>query len=245
MANVADLMILALAGFTTSLMTAVVGLGGGVVLMLLMPGLMPLAAIIPIHAVVQFISNFARVGFAFRHADLTLLLPLTLGSLLGAAIGSPAVDLVSFAVLPGVAGVMILLVVWLPLDRFLPQGGAALFALGLYQTGLGMVAGATGPLGAVVLNRITTEREWLVVNTGVYMTINHGIRTVAFGLLGFAFNAWWLTITVMSLAVIIGSWLGTRLRQSVPQTNFEAVFKWIVTVLALRMVILTVLEMKA
>lgn len=245
MTNVADLMILALAGFATSLMTAVMGLGGGVVLMLLMPGLMPLAAVIPIHAVVQFISNFARVSFAFRYADLTLLLPLTLGSLLGAAIATPAVDLVSFAVLPGVAGVIILLLVWLPLDRFFPRGGAALFTLGLYQTGLGMVAGATGPLGAVVLNRINTEREWLVVNTGVYMTINHGIRTIAFGLLGFAFNAWWLTITIMSLAVVVGSWLGTRLRQSVPQTNFEIVFKWIVTLLALRMVILTALEMKA
>jgi uncharacterized membrane protein YfcA len=49
----------------------------------------------------------------------------------------------------------------------------------------------------------------------------------------------------MSLAVVVGSWLGTRLRQSVPQTNFEIVFKWIVTLLALRMVILTALEMKA
>ena len=68
-----DLIILALAGFATSLMTAVIGLGGGVVLMLVMPGLIPLAAIIPVHAFVQFISNAARVGFAFNHADLKLL----------------------------------------------------------------------------------------------------------------------------------------------------------------------------
>ena len=77
------------------------------------------------------------------------------------------------------------------------------------------------------------------------MTINHGVRSVAFGLLGFAFNAWWLTIAVMSFGVILGAWLGTRLRQYVPQTNFEAVFKWVVTALALRLIILTVLEMKA
>lgn len=224
-------------------MTAVIGLGGGVLLMLVMPGLMPLAAIIPVHASVQLMSNAARVGFAFRYADLRLLLPLTLGSLVGAAIGSPAVGLVSFTVLPAVAGLVILLVVWLPVERFLPNGPSALFALGVYQTGLGMVAGATGPLGAAVLNRMNTEREWLVVNTGVYMTINHGVRTVAFALLGFAFHVWWLTITAMSIGVVAGAWLGTRCRQYVPQKNFEAVFKWIVTMLALRMVILTVLEL--
>ena len=240
-----DLIILALAGFATSLMTAIIGLGGGVVLMLVMPGLIPLAAIIPVHAFVQFISNAARVGFAFNHADLKLLVPLTLGSSVGALIGSPAVGWVSFTVLPAVAGVIILLLLWLPFDRFIPKGGWALFVWGVYQTGLGMVAGATGPLGAAVLNRINTEREWIVVNTGVYMTINHGLRTVAFALLGFAFNAWWPTITVMSVGVIAGAGLGTRLRQYVPQKNFEALFKWIVTALALRMVVMTVLELES
>lgn len=240
-----DLIILALAGFATSLMTAVVGLGGGVVLMLVMPGLIPLSAIIPVHAFVQFVSNAARVGFAFKHADTKLLVPLTAGSLIGALIGSPAVGWVSFTLLPAVAGIMILLLLWLPLDRFIPKGNSSLFVLGVYQTGLGMVAGATGPLGAAVLSRINNEREWVVVNTGVYMTINHAMRTVAFALLGFAFNAWWLTITVMSIGVIAGAALGTRLRQYVPQKNFEAVFKWIVTALALRMVVLTVLELES
>jgi hypothetical protein len=163
-----DLLILAMAGFATSLTTAVIGLGGGVALMLVMPGLMPLAAIIPVHAFVQFVSNAARVGFAFHHVDFRLLLPLICGSVLGAAIGSPAVGVVSFAVLPAIAGIIIVLVVWLPHYRLIPKGRAALFALGAYQTGLGMVAGATGPLGAVVLNRMNTEREWLVVHAGLY-----------------------------------------------------------------------------
>jgi uncharacterized membrane protein YfcA len=49
----------------------------------------------------------------------------------------------------------------------------------------------------------------------------------------------------MSFGVILGAWLGTRLRQYVPQKNYETVFKWVVTALALRLVILTVLEIKA
>ena len=110
--------------------------------------------------------------------------------------------------------------------------------------GLGKLAGATGPLGASVLKRVSPQGEWLVVNTGVYMTINHLIRSVAYGLLGFAFPPRWQTITVMSVGMIGGAWLGTRMRKPLPQEVFERVFKWLITILALRMVCLTVLEVR-
>ena len=238
-----DLLLLTLAAFGTSLLTSLIGLGGGVVLMLLMPGLIPLAAILPVHAVVQFVSNVARVGFAYRHVDWTLFTPVLLGSVVGAFFGSHGADFVSLDWLPAVAGVIIMIVTWVPLGRFMPTGRSALFTLGFYQTGLGMLAGATGPLGAAVLGKINAQREWLVVNTGIYMTLNHGVRSVAFSLLGFAFAPWWKTIVIMSGATIFGAWLGTRLRQRLPQSNFQQIFRWVITVLALRMIWLTVHEL--
>lgn len=240
-----DTVWLTIAALLTSLLTALIGLGGGVVLMLLMPGLMPLAAIIPVHAVVQFVSNLSRVGFAPGEVDWQLVPPLLLGSVVGAALGSQTVGLVSLDWLPAVAGVLILLVTWLPAGKLVPTGPRALVVLGFYQTGLGMLAGATGPLGAAVLAKIRTQREWLVVNTGVYMLLNHGVRAVAFALLGFAFAPWLDIILWMSLGMIAGAWLGTRLRQRLPQHNFDLIFRWLVTVLALRMVALTVLEQTA
>ena len=233
---------LTIAAFSTSLLTALVGLGGGVVLILLMPGLMPLQAIIPVHALVQFVSNLSRVVFAVREVDWHFIPPVLLGSFVGALVGSQTVGLVSLPWLPAVAGVLILFVTWIPLDRLVPTGRWALVALGFYQTGLGMLAGATGPLGAAVLARIRSQRDWLVVNTGVYMMVNHGVRAVAFGLLGFSFAPWINTIIWMSFGMVTGALVGTRLRQSLPQQNFETIFRWVVTVLALRMVGLTVMD---
>ncbi len=48
-----DIALLSLLAFSTSAISATVGLGDGVILMLLMPGLLPLASVIPIHAHVQ------------------------------------------------------------------------------------------------------------------------------------------------------------------------------------------------
>lgn len=233
---------LTIAALLTSLLTALIGLGGGVVLMLLMPGLMPLAAIIPVHAVVQFVSNLSRVGFALGEVDWKLIPPLLLGSVAGAALGSQTVGLVSLDWLPAVAGVLILLVTWLPAGKLIPTGPRALVLLGFYQTSLGMLAGATGPLGAAVLAKIRAQREWLVVNTGVYMMLNHGVRALTFALMGFAFAPWLDTILWMSLGMTAGAWVGTRLRQRLPQKNFDVIFRWLVTVLALRMVALTIVE---
>ena len=133
-----------LAALLTSMLSAVAGLGGGVLLMLLMPGLVPVAAVIPLHAVVQSVSNAARVAFALPSVAIGLVPPLLLGSLAGALVGSLSVGMVSLEWLPAVAGAVILIITWLPVAAIIPRGRVAFYVLGFYQTGLGMLAGATG-----------------------------------------------------------------------------------------------------
>lgn len=54
-----------------------------------------------------------------------------------------------------------------------------LLLLGLYQTGIGMVVDATGPLGAADLARRNHQRDWLVVNTALHMAVDHCLRVLA------------------------------------------------------------------
>jgi uncharacterized membrane protein YfcA len=68
------------------------------------------------------------------------------------------------------------------------------------------------------------------------MMINHGVRVIAFSLLGVAFASWWEVIVAMSAGSVAGSWLGTLLRKRVPAANFFAIFRWMITLLAVRMV---------
>jgi uncharacterized membrane protein YfcA len=107
-----------------------------------------------------------------------------------------------------------------------------------------MLAGATGPLGAAVLQRYNSGRDWLVVNTAVYMSVNHGLRIIAFAALGFSFWPWLWLMLGMVAAGILGSWLGTRLRSYIPQAIFQRCFKVLVTVLAVRMIVLSLSSLK-
>ncbi len=225
----------------TSMVAAVFGMGGGVPLIALMPGFVPAAAIIPLHAVTQLASNGSRVLFGFRHIDYSLIPPFVLGAVFGAALGSQVFQNLNLDWLPAIIGVVVLLITWAPLPLVNGEGRWPLALLGFYQTVIGMVIGAVGPLGAAVLARRDARRDWLVVNTGVYMTSNHLIKVLAFALMGFSFAPYLGLMLGMVGAGIIGSWLGTRLRKFVPQVNFQFWFKLLVSVLALRMIVLSVI----
>lgn len=213
-------------------------MGGGILLISLMPGLLPAAAIIPIHALTQLASNLSRAAFGWRDIDLSIIPAFTLGAVAGAWLGGEIYHTLDLRWLPAVIGVLILLVTWVPLPRVPGSGQLALGLLGFYQTGLGMLAGATGPLGSAVLLRRNSERDWLVVNTAVYMSLNHLLRFGAFVALGFSLAPWWGLLLGMIAAGICGSWVGTRLRHRVPQARFQRWFRWLVTLLAARLIAL-------
>jgi uncharacterized membrane protein YfcA len=221
----------------TSCLAGVLGMGGGVLLLAMMPGLLPTSAILPLHAATQLASNLSRAAFDWRFVDLALIPAFALGALAGAWLGGELYRGMDLSWLPVVIGVFILVITWFELPAVAGAGQPALALLGFYQTGLGMVAGATGPLGSAVLMRRKRERDWLVVNTAVYMSVNHGLRVLAYFALGFSFVPWWPLLGGMVVAGIAGSWLGTRLRKHLPQRNFQRWFKLLVTVLALRMIL--------
>jgi uncharacterized membrane protein YfcA len=228
-------------GFLTSLVAGVFGMGGGVALIAVMPGLVPAAAILPLHAATQLASNGSRAVFGWRHIDLGLIPPFLLGAVAGAALGAQIFQAIDLHWLPAIIGAFILLITWLPLPLVSGQGRLALVLLGFYQTGLGMLIGATGPLGAAVLARRNPARDWLVVNTALYMTANHLLRMLAFTMIGFAFSEYLLLLAGMVVAVVAGSWVGTILRPRLPQGNFQFWFKLLVSVLALRMILLVII----
>ena len=101
------------------------------------------------------------------------------------------------------------------------------------------MVGATGPLGQAALLSKGLQRDALVVTAALMMTFTHFIKICLFAVLGFSFISYWQIILGMSVGVIVGALLGTQIRYKIPQALYSKTLKWALTLLALRMIYLT------
>ncbi len=232
-------LILGSIAFVTSVITAIFGLGGGMLLIAAMPGFIPAAAIIPLHSVVQLASNGSRALFGIGSVRWEFALAFTLGSVLGAGVAAQVVNSMNLDYLPLFIAGFILLNVWGPGLRFTGNLQSEIFGIGALQTGIGLLVGATGPLGQSTLLRKGLDRDALVVTTALFMCITHIFKLAVFGLIGFAFLPYWPLALAMITGSVLGSWTGSRWRGHFSEKTFKAILKIVLTVLALRIIVIT------
>ena len=225
---------LVIAAFFTSTFTAIFGVGGGILLLSLMPGMITPAAVIPVHAAVQLFSNGSRVLFSWRSVRKKLVMPYILGAGIGVLAGSQIVLSINAQYLPAMLGTMILMITWMP-KRIFGYLSGHYYSFGFISTFISTIAGASGPLVAAFLSREKLSRDSLVTTTATFMTISHLLKIFAFGLFGFAFSGYFSLVAMMIVMVAAGSWAGTQIRGKVPPTHFKIIIKWLITALALRM----------
>ena len=231
--------LLVLLAFGTSTLTAITGIGGGMMLIAIMPGFLPAAAIVPVHGIVQLFSNSSRAFFGLRFLRWEFVLAFTSGSIIGGLVAAGITLEINLEYTPIVIATYILFTVWGPKLEFKKPIKGEFLLIGAVQTGLSMMVGATGPLGQAALLRKGLQRDALVVTAALMMTFTHLIKIMLFALLGFSFISYWQIIVGMSVAVVAGALLGTHIRYKIPEDVFRKALKWALTLLALRMIYIT------
>ncbi len=232
----ADLFLIFMA-FISATLTAVIGLGGGMLLLAVMPVSLPSLAVVPVHGVVQLSSNASRSLFGGREVAWALLPPFVVGVAIGGLLGSRVVLAVPPDYLPIPLGCFILLMTWLPKLKEQFKLPGKFVSLGIAQGLLTLFVGATGPLNMPVLLRHGLSGGQAVATHALLMTIVHAVKVLTFGLLGFAFTAYLPLMIGMIVAVTAGSWVGTKLRNRVPEELLKQVLKWLITLFAVKMLL--------
>jgi uncharacterized membrane protein YfcA len=230
-----DLLLVAVALFT-SMLTAIFGLGGGMILIALMPGLLPASAIIPVHAAVQLSSNISRAAFAYRDIHWEFAVSFTIGAVLGGLLAGQVAQSINLDYIPLFIAAFILFNVWGPGLEFRKGHKGEFVSIGFLQTGLGVLVGATSPLGQSTLLRKGIDRDALVVTSAIFMSISHAIKVIVFLAIGFSFAQYWRLCLGMIIAMVLGSYVGTHMRHRVPNERFQYILKLVLTFLALRMI---------
>ena len=212
---------LIIASFFTSALTAAVGIGGGLSMLALMAYVIPPFALIPVHGLVQLGSNASRAHLLRKHTSWFSVLPFLVGAAVGASLGAMIAVQLPQDLLQIILAAFILLIVWISLPTIEEAKPLTIGAGGLVTTFLTIFVGATGPLTALLFERMFKDRRVLVATNATAMSFQHAFKIIAFGVAGFALFEWLPFVAVM---VCLAIWAPSQVRvllEGLPEKTFE------------------------
>lgn len=230
-------LILGLLTFFTSTVAGIVGVGGGMMLIVILPSFLPLNALIPIHGLTQVSSNLSRAIFGYKDVQFEVIPKFLLGSAIGIGMFTAVLTLISLEYVPLFIGVYILLSLWSEKFNEKIKRYENYFLAGFFQTGLSIVVGATGPLTMTLLLKDYKDKNKVVATGAVLMSITHILKLFVFMYFGFVFFDYIGVIIAMIIGAVTGSWVSTKLRDKIDGKKFTIILKVLLTALAIQVIV--------
>jgi len=228
---------LGLLTFFTSTIAGVVGIGGGMMLIAILPAFLPLNALIPVHGLTQMSSNFSRAFFGYKDVQYETIPKFLVGSIFGIALFASILSMISLEYVPLFIGFYILLSLWSAKFNDKIKKYENYYLVGFLQTGLSIVVGATGPLTMTLLLKDYKDKDKVVATGAALMSITHILKVFVFMYFGFVFFDYIGVIVAMIIGAVAGSYAGTKLRDKIDGKKFLMLLKVLLTILAIKVII--------
>jgi len=241
--EIIDLAILCVTGLLTAILSAVVGMAGGITLLSVMLLFFEPLVAIPIHGAVQLVSNSTRTFVQRKHVDWTILWRYSAMLVPMGFVGIAVAQALPPTVTRALIGVFVLIATWKPgwlLIGTHPERADThrrFFVLGAVVGVLNMTIGAAGPLIAPFFLRIGLTRQALIGTKAACQAAGHLVKIAIFGFAGFVFADYALPLALLCLSVIAGTWIGSQLLERVSERSFKWLYQGVLTLIALRLVV--------
>ncbi|AFL68046.1 sulfite exporter TauE/SafE family protein [Sulfurospirillum barnesii] len=235
-----EVMWFGLISFCTSLITGVIGVGGGLLLIAILPHFLPTNALIPVHGLTQIASNVSRTYFGWKDVQLEVVPKFFIGSLLGVSVFTLLLNQITLSSIPLLIGVYILVSLWSPWFNAKIMKYENYYLIGFLQTGLSVVVGTTGQLAIAKLLKDFNDANKVVATSALLMSITHLLKSVVFIYFGFVFFDYAGLIFVMMIGSVLGSYAGTKLRHKLESKTLMFLLKLLLSALALKSIVKTI-----
>lgn len=233
--------LLGIIALATSAIAGVIGFGGGMLLIAILPAFLTPSLIIPVHGITQIASNASRMVFSLSHVQWSLFPKFLLGSVIGTILFGYVLFNIPTTYVPLAIGMYILLNLWSQHFSKFIRKFESYYVIGLLQTGLGLIVGATGPLALSTLTKELKSKDEIIATSSMFMTISHLAKIPVFAVISTELFESVSLIMFMVIGSVIGSFIGTKLRMAASNERLILVIKGLLSVLALRMIVVVFL----
>ncbi len=226
---------LIIAAFLTSLLSAVIGMAGGLVLMGVLAFILPVSAAFVTHGIIQLVANGWRAILQREHIQWQIL------GVYGLAAAGAAALVFAVAFAPS-KPLLFLLLGLVPMLVWLPKGWAELDAsrpthaltAGFSVTFVNLTAGVAGPLLDIFFVRTSLNRHQIVATKAATQVFSHLSKIIVYGspLLMTGSSAALPPAWVFALALpasMLGTEAGGRILDRMSDAHFKRWSAWVVT----------------
>jgi uncharacterized membrane protein YfcA len=240
------LILLFLVAIFTAALSAITGMGGGILLFSFMTFFLPLNILIPVHGLAQFVSNGSRIFYFKKYLKFEMCLPYLFGAVIG-VIGAVALKKsvhINSTYPLFIISLLIFYTLFKP--KKLPSFKIALkafFFVGILNGFLGIFVGAVGPFLAIFFVRDDFVKEEVIGNKAFMQVIVHFLKIPAFLSLGFSYtdHVWyWLPLLFSS---VIGTKIGVKILRNIEEKHFRLLFKAALSIAGVRLLYKSALEL--
>jgi uncharacterized membrane protein YfcA len=216
--------ILAASVLTTSFISGVFGMAGGMILMAIFLALMPLPAAIALHGATQVAANAWRAWIWRRQIHWHIVWKYAIGAGIALSVFSFGVFAPDKSAALTVLGLMSLMGLWLP-ARFAPNilGRGQAAGAGLLCTALHLICGVSGPNLDLFFVRSDLSRRHTVATKAAINSIGHGLKFAYFtyALLASGQNIAPAAALLVMLLAPVGTQLSGRALDAITDEQFR------------------------
>jgi len=246
-----ELIILIISAFITSAVSAVIGMGGGIILLGIMAIIIPEGyMVIALHGIIQLFSNTTRTYIFREYLKKDIIIEFTKGAIIGLSISVLIIVLIihffnvdsanqiKVEILKPLIGLFILWYLFLKKSKKITYRRSFTLIGGI--SGISTVfIGATGPLIAPFFLDGQLTKNNIIANKAACQMITHLGKIPLFI---FFFNVDYIneyqTLLPLIVAVFIGTNLGKKVLQFIPEHIFTILFKITLTIIAIRLILI-------
>ena len=245
-----ELVILIVSAFFTASISAVLGMGGGIILLGIMAIIIPEGyMVIALHGIIQLFSNSTRTIIFRNHIKWRIIKDFFVGALIGLMLSGIIIFIlvqwfqvksaseIKFDILKPLIGVFI---IWyLFFKNSSKEKSIKSFFLVGWVSGISTVfIGATGPLIAPFFLNHQLTKENIIVNKAACQTISHLGKIPLFI---YFFKVNYINelevLFPLIIAVFIGTNFGKKILQFIPEPLFKKLFRFTLLVIAVRLIV--------
>lgn len=226
--------VLTLGSFLAAVLGAAFSAGGPLIILAITSTVLPVQAIVPIHSTLLIGATMSRAWMFRDYVDWGIVRPFLAGGLVGAAIGARTYVALPETIIATAIAVLMIVAIWLPSITWRPKIRHPWAIVGFLHTLLSTLFAYGAVLQSVILHTSLARHRLIGTMAGALLGMST-LKILGYVLVGFDYSPYVELIVAAAAASVIGTLVGKRLGEFLPEDVFRLAFRVLVTVTALRL----------